>query len=115
LIGWAIPLLLLSFVAGDQHRCAHTVGAVRRLDAGAGICGLSPEQPGLSFRDQRRLLRQHWPLTLGFGAMVLLLTLIPLLNFLAMPAAVIGATLMWFRKRRSNQGPCACFTPVCFI
>ena len=53
---------------------------------------------GLSFRDQRQLLRQHWPLTLGFGGMVLVLTLIPLLNFLAMPAAVIGATLMWTQE-----------------
>jgi CysZ protein len=30
--------------------------------------------------------------------MTLLLTLIPVLNFLAMPAAVIGATLMWVRE-----------------
>jgi len=27
-----------------------------------------------------------------------LLTLIPILNFLVMPAAVIGATLMWVRE-----------------
>ena len=53
---------------------------------------------GLSFRDQRRLLRKHWPRTLSFGGMTLLLTLIPVLNFLAMPAAVIGATLMWVRE-----------------
>ncbi|MCC8998345.1 MAG: EI24 domain-containing protein, partial [Candidatus Contendobacter sp.] len=55
-------------------------------------------QRGLTFREQRRLLRRHWPLTLGFGGMTLLLTLIPVLNFLVMPAAVIGATLMWVRE-----------------
>ena len=53
---------------------------------------------GLSFREQRRLLRQHWALTLGFGAVVLALTLIPVLNFLAMPVAVIGATRMWLQE-----------------
>ena len=45
-----------------------------------------------------RWLRQHPLLALGFGAMTLLLILIPVLNFLAMPAAVVGATLMWNKE-----------------
>jgi CysZ protein len=53
---------------------------------------------GLNLQAQRGLVRQHWLLALGFGGMTLLLTLIPVLNFLAMPAAVIGATLMWSQE-----------------
>lgn len=98
LIGWAIPLLLLSFTP-----VINIAAPILWVLFGAWMLALEyADYPlsnrGLSFRDQRRLLRQHWPLTLGFGAMVLLLTLIPLLNFLAMPAAVIGATLMWTQE-----------------
>ncbi len=97
-IGWAIPLLLLSFVP-----VVNVAAPVLWVLFSAWMLALEyADYPlanrGLSFRDQRRLLRQHWPLTLGFGGMVLLLTLIPIVNFLAMPAAVIGATLMWARE-----------------
>jgi len=34
-------------------------------------------------------------LALGFGSGVTVLTMIPVLNFVAMPAAVIGGTLLW--------------------
>ena len=97
-IGWAIPLLLLSFVP-----VVNVAAPVLWMLFSAWMLALEyADYPlgnrGLSFRDQRCLLRQHWPLTLGFGGMVLLLTLIPLLNFLVMPAAVIGATLMWIQE-----------------
>ncbi|MBF0627139.1 MAG: sulfate transporter CysZ [Magnetococcales bacterium] len=40
-------------------------------------------------------LREKRLLSLGFGGATLLMTLIPILNFLAMPAAVAGATALW--------------------
>ncbi len=94
-IGWAIPLLIFSFIP-----VVNIAAPVLWVLFGAWMLALEyADYPlgnrGLSFREQRRLSRQHWPLTLGFGGMVLLLTVIPLVNFLAMPAAVIGATLMW--------------------
>ena len=54
----------------------------------------------IAFRQQRELLAQRRPLALGFGAAVLVIMLIPVLNFLIMPAAVIGATLMWVEQLR---------------
>jgi len=50
---------------------------------------------GLSFADQRRLLARHRLTGLGFGGSVLLATIVPLLNLVVMPAAVIGATLLY--------------------
>ncbi|MEW5756405.1 MAG: sulfate transporter CysZ [Pseudomonadota bacterium] len=50
---------------------------------------------GLSFPDQRALLRQYRGNSLGFGATALVMTMIPLLNFIVMPVAVAGATAMW--------------------
>ena len=97
-VGWMVPLLLLSFVPGLNVATpllwalfSAWMLALEYADYPLGNRGLTPRQ-------QRRLLRQHWPLALGFGGMTLLLTLVPLLNFLVMPAAVIGATLLWTRE-----------------
>ena len=50
---------------------------------------------GLDFTAQRRHLGHHRWLALGFGSAVMVLTLIPVVNFLAMPIAVASATAMW--------------------
>lgn len=53
------------------------------------------ENHGIGFREARKKLRQRRLLSLGFGASVVVVSFIPLVNFLVMPAAVAGATLMW--------------------
>lgn len=52
---------------------------------------------GLLFGEQRERLRAQRLTALGFGAGATLLTLIPVVNLFAMPAAVIGATLLTLR------------------
>ena len=52
----------------------------------------------LHFSAQRKLLRQRRLLAYGFGGSSLLMTLIPVINFLAMPASVAGATALWVRE-----------------
>lgn len=47
------------------------------------------------FSDQRTRLSQRKLLSLGFGGTTLLATMIPVFNFLVMPAAVAGATALW--------------------
>ena len=94
-LAWLIPLLILSVLP-----LSSVIAPVLWALYGAWMlaqeyASYPLERRGLSLRQQRRWLRQHWPLTLGFGAMTLVLTLIPVVNFLAMPAAVIGATLLW--------------------
>ncbi len=45
-------------------------------------------------------------MVMGFGGATLFLTLIPVVNFLAMPTAVAGATVMWaeeFDKKQENR------------
>lgn len=57
---------------------------------------------GLAFPTQRAHIReQRWP-ALGFGAAVMLATLIPIVNFVTMPAAVVGATLLWSRRDQDD-------------
>lgn len=58
---------------------------------------------GLKFRNQRPVLRQRRAMAMGFGLTTLGLTLIPVLNFIAMPAAVAGATAMWVRELKARN------------
>jgi CysZ protein len=57
----------------------------------------------LHFTEQKRRLRQRRLLSYGFGSGSLLLTMIPVVNFIAMPASVAGATAMWVREFRERK------------
>ncbi len=59
---------------------------------------------GLDARAQRALLAAERPLALGFGLAALGMTLIPVVNCIAMPAAVAGATALWVERLRSSAG-----------
>lgn len=50
---------------------------------------------GLLFKEQHQRLKQARFTSLAFGGSLTLLMMIPLLNFVAMPAAVAGATVFW--------------------
>jgi len=56
----------------------------------------------LHFAAQRRLLRGNRLLAYGFGGSTLLLTMVPVVNFIAMPAAVAGATVLWVGEFRDG-------------
>ncbi len=58
----------------------------------------------LAFSEQRRLLGSRRMMSLGFGATVMLLVLIPVVNFVAMPVAVAGATVMWLEGLKTTSG-----------
>ncbi len=52
----------------------------------------------LNFTRQRQILAARKGLSLGFGSSVMVLTSIPLLNFIVMPVAVAGATVLWVEQ-----------------
>jgi len=41
--------------------------------------------------------------TFGFGLGIMLLTFIPVINFVAMPVAVAGASKLWVEKLKPGQ------------
>lgn len=53
---------------------------------------------GLTFPEQRRQLGQRRYLALGFGGAVMCALAIPVVNFLVIPAAVAGATILWVER-----------------
>ena len=52
----------------------------------------------LVFAEQKRRLAKRRGLSLGFGGGVMIMTSIPIINFIAMPVAVAGATLLWVEQ-----------------
>ncbi len=58
---------------------------------------------GLQFRDVRDACAERRLSTIGFGGTIAVFTGIPLLNLVVIPAAVIGATLLWCEELRSQR------------
>lgn len=95
---WAVPLLFLFIVPGLNILAPFLwfifgawMLALEYLDYPMG-------NHGLLFPQQRRKAREQRLLVVGFGAATTALTLIPLVNFLIMPAAVAGATALWVER-----------------
>jgi CysZ protein len=91
----ALPLLILFLIPG-----VNLIAPI--LWALFGIWYLALEYAdypmannGLEFKDQHAHNKKRRLTALGFGGALTLLMMIPILNFAAMPAAVIGATAMW--------------------
>jgi len=57
----------------------------------------------LAFRDVREACAARRLSTIGFGGTVAFFTGIPLLNLIVIPAAVIGATLLWCEELRPRR------------
>jgi CysZ protein len=58
---------------------------------------------GLLFKEQHQRLKAARFTSLAFGGSLTLLMMVPILNFVAMPAAVAGATVFW-KERLAKPG-----------
>ena len=93
----ALLALVLSFIPG--------VGALAWLLLGAWMMSIQfvdypMDNHQLSFAQVKQAIRSRRLTSLGFGGLVALCTGIPLLNFFVVPAAVVGATLLWCEELR---------------
>lgn len=61
------------------------------------FCDYPNENRGRPFRDTVALLKRHRGAALGYGACATLAMAIPLVNFLFVPVAVAGGTILWRR------------------
>lgn len=91
-IPMAVLALLLSFIPG--------VGAVAWLLLGAWMMSIQfvdypMDNHQRSFADVKEAVRSRRLSSLGFGGLVALCAGIPVVNFFVVPAAVVGATLLW--------------------
>lgn len=108
-----IGLLLLGFIPGINALVAIAwiifsawMMAIQYLDYPA-------DNNGLSFPNMRKYLGHHRSAAFGFGLLTFGFSLIPILNLVALPAAVCGATVFWVERKkginpadlRLGQGP----------
>jgi CysZ protein len=66
-------------------------------------CDYPMDNNKVSFRQMKVLLAQRRLTSLSFGAIVQVGMMIPIVNLVMMPAAVIGATLFWCEEHCSSQ------------
>ncbi len=88
----ALLALVLSLIPG--------VGAVAWLLLGAWMMSIQfidypMDNHQKSFAEVKDAVRSQRLSSLGFGGLVALCTVIPVVNFFVVPAAVVGATLLW--------------------
>jgi CysZ protein len=88
----ALLAFLLSFIPG--------FGAVGWLLLGAWMMSIQfvdypMDNHRLSFDEVKAAVRSRRLSSFGFGGLVALCTAIPVVNFFVVPAAVVGATLLW--------------------
>lgn len=95
---WSIPLLLLLFIPVLGPALWFLWGA---WTFACNYADYPMGNHGMKFPEQRRLLAGRRALAMGFGIASLLLTLVPLLNFFAMPASVAGMTALYLTELRA--------------
>ena len=93
-------VLLLSFVPG-----LNAVAPVLWFLLGAWMMSIQfvdypMDNHQLSFADVKEAVRSRRLSSMGFGGMVALCASIPVVNFFVVPAAVVGATLLWCEELR---------------
>lgn len=104
ILKWSVIILVISFIPG-----INLVAPLLWLIFGAWMLAMEyldypMSNHGHYFKEINKQVAADKSLSLGFGFGVFMFTSIPLLNFLAMPAAVTGATALWLRRESQLHG-----------
>ncbi len=100
----ALPLLLISFIPGVNIAAPFLWLAFSAWFLAIEYMDYPMGNHGYGFRKQLKELKQRRLTALGFGAGLIILMMIPVLNFAAMPAAVAGATALWCGQDVTKSG-----------
>ena len=101
---WSVIILIISFIPA-----INLIAPVLWLIFGAWMLAMEymdypMSNHGHFFKEINKQVAADKSLSLGFGFGVFMFTSIPLLNFVAMPAAVSGATALWVRRESQSHG-----------
>ncbi|MGD8309625.1 MAG: sulfate transporter CysZ [Chromatiales bacterium] len=97
-LGRALPLLVLFLIPGVNLLAPVLWFLFNAWFLAIEYADYPMGNHGMGFREQRARLKIARLPALGFGAAVTLVMMVPILNFLAMPAAVAGATAWWCER-----------------
>ncbi|OUS33297.1 sulfate transporter CysZ ['Osedax' symbiont bacterium Rs2_46_30_T18] len=93
-----ILLLILSFIPGINLFAPLFWFLFGAWMMAIQYCDYPMDNNNVSFSAMRSQLKKQRFTGLGFGALVQLGMMVPILNFIMMPVAVIGATLYWIEE-----------------
>jgi CysZ protein len=96
----ALGLLILFFIPGVQLIAPVLLFLFHAWFIALTYMDYPTDNHRVPIREVREWLDERRWITLGFGASTLVATMIPVLNFFAIPAAVAGATKYWVEQRR---------------
>jgi len=97
-IGWSIPFLLLFLVPVINLAAPILWFLFSAWMLNLEFMDFPMGRKNLLFSQQRERLKPHKFLSLGFGSAVGITTMIPIVNFFVIPAAVAGATALWVEQ-----------------
>ena len=95
---WSIPLLIIGFIPVVNIAAPFLVFAFGAWMFSLEYLDYPMGNHGLFFKQVKTELRQRRSMSLGFGAVVAVSSIIPLANLIIMPVAVAGATALYVEK-----------------
>lgn len=99
-----LPLFLLSFFPAFTLFTTAAQYAVSSMFFAVDYFAYPLERRGtLLLKQKFAFAREHLPVSLGFGAAMTLIALVPIVNFLFLPLGVVGGTLLFGSLLRNNS------------
>lgn len=95
---WMIPLLILFIIPVINIIAPFTMALFTMWMLSLEYNDYPMGNHGFFFRDVKQTMAKNRGLALGFGTGIMVMTFIPILNFLAMPVGVTAATAMWVER-----------------
>jgi CysZ protein len=99
---WLLPLLILSWIPGLNLMAPLLWLLFSSWTLALDYHDYPMGNHQLNFQKQREILRNNRGLALGFGGATMFATMIPIVNFLVIPAAVAGATVLYLDKLKQS-------------
>ena len=99
----ALGVLVISFIPGLQALSPFLWFILGAWMMSLQFIDYPMDNHRLPFNDVKEACASRRLSSLGFGAVVAFVASVPLLNFIVIPAAVIGATLMWCQELRGTR------------
>lgn len=99
---WLIPLLIISWIPGLNLFAPLLWIAFSSWTLALDYHDYPLGNHLLGFKKQRVLLGQNRSLAMGFGMATLMATMIPVVNFLVIPAATAGATRLFCERLKAQ-------------
>lgn len=99
---WMVPMLLISWIPGLNLFAPLLWIAFSSWTLALDYHDYPLGNHLMGFKKQRSLLGKNRTLAMGFGATTLIATMIPVVNFLVIPAATAGATKLFVERLKSQ-------------